>query len=57
MTFTEAMVYISRRKEVDGTGLLETLQYMQDNLDEFEPAERRAFRVVMNDFRQLLTPA
>ena len=57
MTFTEAMVYISRRKEVDGTGLLETLQYMQDNLDEFEPAERRAFRVVMHDFRQLLTPA
>ena len=56
MTFTEAMVYISRRKEVDGTGLLETLQYMQDNLDEFEPAERRAFRVVMNDFRKLLTP-
>jgi hypothetical protein len=56
MTFTEAMVYISRRKEVDGTGLLETLQYMQDNLDEFEPAERRAFRVVINDFRKLLTP-
>ena len=56
MTFTEAMVHISARKEADGSGLLETLQYMQDNLDEFEPAERRAFRVVMNDFRRLLTP-
>ncbi len=57
MTFTEAMVYISRRKEVDGTGLLETLQYMQDNLDEFESHERAAFRVVMKEFSQLLTPA
>ena len=57
MTFTEAMVYISKRKEADGLGLLETLQYMQDNLDEFEPVEQQAFRVVMHDFRQLLTPA
>ena len=57
MTFTEAMVYISKRKEADGSGLLETLQYMQDNLDEFEPVEQQAFRVVMHDFRQLLTPA
>ena len=55
MTFTEAMVYISNLKGNDG--LLETLQYMQDNLDEFAPVERRAFRVVMNDFRKLLTPA
>jgi hypothetical protein len=30
---------------------------MQDNLDEFAPVEQRAFRVVMHDFRQLLTPA
>ena len=55
MTFTEAMVYISDLKGNDG--LLETLQYMQDNLDEFEPVEQQAFRVVMHDFRQLLTPA
>jgi hypothetical protein len=57
MTFTEAMVHISKRKEADGSGLLETLQYMQDNLDEFGPVEQQAFRVVMNDFRKLLTPA
>ena len=57
MTFTQAMVYISQRKQADGSGLLETLQYMQDNLDEFAPVEQQAFRVVMNDFRKLLTPA
>ena len=57
MTFTQAMVYISQRKLADGSGLLETLQYMQDNLDEFAPVEQQAFRVVMNDFRKLLTPA
>ena len=57
MNFTQAMVIISVVKESSGDGLLETLQYMQDNLDEFEPVEQRAFRVVMNDFRKLLTPA
>jgi hypothetical protein len=57
MTFTEAMTHISQVKEKSGDGLLETLQYMQDNLDEFTNMEQRAFRVVMNDFRKLLTPA
>ena len=57
MTFTEAMVHISEIKERSGDGLLETLQYMQDNLDEFTNMEQRAFRVVMNDFRKMLTPA
>ena len=57
MNFTQAMVVISDLREDMGEGLLETLQYMQDNLDEFEPVEQRAFRVVMNDFRKLLTPA
>ena len=57
MNFTQAMVIISVVKESSGDGLLETLQYMQDNLDEFESHERAAFRVVMKEFRQLLTPA
>jgi hypothetical protein len=57
MTFTDAMVYICKLKEADGSGLLETLQYMQDNLDEFAAVEQQAFRVVMRDFRNLLTPA
>ena len=57
MNFTQAMVVISEIKESFGEGLLETLQYMQDNLDDFNETEVRAFRVVMADFRKLLTPA
>lgn len=57
MNFTQAMVIISDIKESFGEGLLETLQYMQDNLDDFSDEQVRAFRVVMRDFRALLTPA
>ena len=57
MNFTQAMVIISDIKESFGEGLLETLQYMQDNLDDFDDNQIRAFRVVMRDFRALLTPA
>ena len=57
MNFTQAMVTISAIKETFGEGLLETLQYMQDNLDDFSDNEKQAFRVVMRDFRKLLTPA
>ena len=57
MNFTQAMVIISDIKESFGEGLLETLQYMQDNLDDFSDNEKQAFRVVMRDFRKLLTPA
>lgn len=57
MNFTQAMVIISEIKESFGEGLLETLQYMQDNLDDFDDNQVRAFRVVMRDFRALLTPA
>ncbi len=56
MNFTQAMVIISDIKESFGEGLLETLQYMQDNLDDFSDEQVRAFRVVMRDFRKLLTP-
>lgn len=57
MNFTQAMVVISDLREDMGEGLLETLQYMQDNLDDFSDEQVRAFRVVMCDFRKLLTPA
>ena len=57
MNFTQAMVIISEIKESFGEGLLETLQYMQDNLDDFDDNQIHAFRVVMRDFRALLTPA
>ena len=53
MNFTQAMVVICAIKETFGEGLLETLQYMQDNLDDFESHERAAFRVVMKEFSQL----
>ena len=56
MNFTQAMVIISDIQESFGEGLVETLQYMQDNLDDFSDEQVRAFRVVMNDFRKLLTP-
>ena len=57
MNFTQAMVIICAIKETFGEGLLETLQYMQDNLDDFSDNERQAFSVAMRDFRKLLTPA
>ena len=57
MNFTQAMDIINVIKEDQGEGLLETLQYMDSNLDQFESHERAAFRLVMNNFRKLLTPA
>ena len=57
MNFTQAMVIICAIKETFGDPLLETLQYMQDNLDDFSDNEKQAFRVVLRDFRKLLTPA
>lgn len=33
--------------------LLETLQEMQENLDDYTPAERTAFRITMAGFQQL----
>ena len=38
-------------------GLLETLMYMQDNLDQFSETQVRAFRLVMIDFRKLFAAA
>ncbi len=57
MNFTQAMVIISVVKESFGEGLLETLQYMQDNFEDFSDNEKQAFRLVMLEFRKLLTPA
>lgn len=36
-----------------GEGLLETLMYMQGNLEDFSENEVRAFRVTMRDFQKL----
>lgn len=57
MNFTQAMEIINVIKEDQGEGLLETLQYMDGNLDQFESHERAAFRLVMREFGKLLAPA
>ena len=57
MNFTEAMAIINVIKEDQGEGLLETLQYMDRNLFQFESHERAAFRLVMNEFGKLFAPA
>jgi hypothetical protein len=57
MNFKQAMVVICDIKETFGEGLLETLQYMQDNFEDFSDNEKQAFRLVMLEFRKLLTPA
>lgn len=53
MNFTEAMTYIEEIKDEQGEGLLETLQYMDRNLFQFDEKQRSAFRVVMNEMRKL----
>ena len=57
MNFTEAMEIINVIKEDQGEGLLETLQYMDRNLFQFDSHERAAFRLVMNEFGKLFAPA
>lgn len=37
-----------------GEGLLETLMYMADNLDQFSEREQMAFRVAFAGFRKLI---
>jgi len=56
MNFTQAMDVINDIKEDQGEGLLETLQYMDRNLFQFDAQQRAAFRVVMNEFSKLLAP-
>ena len=57
MTFTEAMTYIKQVQENLNEPLLETLMYMQDNEFMYDEIELRALRVVIGDFRKLLSPA
>ena len=57
MTFTEAMTYIKQVQENLNEPLLETLQRMDRSLFDYDAEQRTAFRVVMNDFRKLFSPA
>ena len=49
----EALEIIQREADSMGLGILETLQFMDRNLFEFDSVERCAFRVAMRGFRQL----
>jgi len=53
MDFTTAIEIIQDVQDKLGLGLLETLQEMQNDLDNFNDKEVRAFRVAMRDFRKL----
>ena len=57
MTFTEAMVYIKEVQDLRDEPLLETLQRMDRSLFDYDAEQRTAFRVVMNNFRKLFSPA
>lgn len=53
MDITRALEIVGNVQDNFGEGLLETLMYMQDNLDDFTDTEVRAYRVVIRDFRKL----
>lgn len=48
MNFKQAIDVINDIKEDPGAGLLDTLQYMDRNLFQFDETQRAAFRLVMN---------
>lgn len=53
MDIVKALEIIQDVQDNLGLGLLETLQEMQKDLDNFNDKEVRAFRVAMRDFRKL----
>jgi hypothetical protein len=57
MNTTEAFEIVKQIQDEKGEGLLETLQYMDRNLFQFDSEQRAAFRVVMDEFGQLFAPA
>ena len=57
MNITQALEIVQDIQADMGEGLLETLMYMQDNLDQFSETQVRAFRLVMADFRKMFATA
>lgn len=53
MNITEALEIVQDIAADMGEGLLETLIYMQSNLEDFPEREVRAYRVAMRDFQKL----
>jgi len=54
MDTTTALDIIADIQADHGEGLLETLMYINGNLDQFSDREVAAFRVAMAGFRQLI---
>lgn len=57
MDIKEALNRIEEIRENFGEGLLETLMYMGENLDDFPEEDVRAYRIAMRDFRKLFMEA
>lgn len=56
MKFDEAIAILGSVQDDYGHGLLEVLEYMRDNPDDFNEHEVRAFRVVFNEMSKLFAP-
>lgn len=55
MQFAQALEIVNGVGREQGVSLLETLQYMDANLFQFDSEQRAAFRVVFNEMRKLFT--
>lgn len=55
MQFAQALEIVNGVGREQGVSLLETLQYMDANLFQFDQEQRAAFRVVFNEMRKLFT--
>ena len=57
MTQAEALAIVQIEADSMGLPMLETLQFMGDNLEEFGSVERCAYRTAMRGFQRLFAPA
>ena len=53
MNFTQAIEILNNVGDDFGHSLLEVMEYMRDNLDNFDDKEVRAFRVVFREMSKL----
>jgi len=53
MNIDEALDIVTEIARNNGEGLLETMQYMDRNLFQFDSQQRQAFRVAFNEFAKL----
>jgi len=56
MKLAEACNLITELSQDHGSGVLETLVYMRDNLDDFSEREVLAFRIFMNAGYEMFKP-